>query len=53
MLSDDVTRVDFSERPVPRLSRRRGVPRQGGDRRDRRTARQLGLESEVALQGAA
>ena len=35
MLSDDVTRVDFSDAAVPRVRRRRRVPGQGRDRRDR------------------
>ena len=35
-VTDDVTRVDFSRAAVPRLGRRRRVPRRVGDRRDRR-----------------
>ena len=50
-VTDDVTRVDFSRAPVPRLGRRRGVPRRDGDRRHRRERAQLGLESEQTLQG--
>ena len=32
-LTDDVTRVDFSEQPSPGIRRRRGVPRAHRDRR--------------------
>ena len=51
-VSDDVT-ASTSRASAPRLGRRRRIPGRGGDHRHGRVARQLGLESEQKLQGAA
>ena len=50
-LTDDVTRVDFSEQPFQGLRRRRRVPRGTVIVATGATARQLGLDSERALHG--
>ena len=50
-VTDDVTRVDFSERPVPRLRRRRRASRGLGDRRDRRERSPARPRVRAELQG--